>query len=296
MKKLNYLLPVLLLASFVFITSCAKDPNTTPPTILFNASPGYTTGDVSVPVNSTLKIGIIANGTSENLSHFKITQTANSQTTTVVDSTISAAQFSQNFTITTAPIAGVVKLTFSVSQSDGETAELSMSITTTAAAPGAIRSYNQKILGSYDNTSYGSSFASSDGSVYTMADAKTNAAKIDWMYFYGTTFLATIASPNDATAGTIFTDATNGLSKWSVRNDTKFAIVTLPSGVTWDNITTDAEIIPLATGATETKASSLAVGKIISFKTVTGKMGLIRVEAITGTGAGSITYSVKVQQ
>jgi len=296
MKKSNYFFAIVLMASVVFLTSCETDPTATPPTLLFNASPGFTTGDVSVPVNSVLQIGIIASATSSNLSHFSITQTANSQTTTLLDSTISAAQFSQNFTITSAPVAGSVTLTFTVSQSDGESAALSITITTTAPVAGPITNYTGKILGSYDNTTYGSSFASADGTVYKMPEAKANAAKIDWMYFYGTTDLSTIASPKDPTAGLVFTDPVNGLSKWSVLNDTRFAIVTLPSGVTWDNITTDAEIIPLASGATATKASALTVGKIVSFKTVTGKMGLMKIEAITGTGSGSITYSVKVQQ
>lgn len=295
MKKFNYLIAVFLMASGLFITSCETDPATTPPTILFNASPGYTTGDVSVSAGSVLQIGIIANGTSANLSRFKITQTANSQTSTLLDSTISAAQFSQNFTITAAPVAGVVKLTFSVSQSDGESTELSITITTTAPVAGPIKNYIQKILGSYDNITYGSSFASSDGTVYTLSEAKTNAAKVDWMYYYGTTNLATLASPKDATVSTIYSGS-NGPASWTVRNDTRFAIVVLPTGVTWDNITTDAEIIPLASGATATSVSSLTAGKIVSFKTASGKMGLIKVEAITGTGAGSITYSVKVQQ
>jgi hypothetical protein len=116
------------------------------------------------------------------------------------------------------------------------------------------------------------------------------------MYYYGSASnLATLVAPVDATASSVFS-GTNGPANWTVRNDTKLGKVTLPTGVTWDNITTDAEIIPLATGLTETKVNMLTVGQIVSFKTVTGKMGLIKIEAISGTTAGSITYSVKVQQ
>ena len=69
-----------------------------------------------------------------------------------------------------------------------------------------------------------------------------------------------------------------------------------PTGVTWESITTDKEIIPLATGASATKVGSLIAGKIVSFYTVTGKMGLIKIDAVTGLADGTITYSVKVQE
>jgi hypothetical protein len=296
MKRISYLLSIVLVASIVFLPSCQKDPVTSAPTILFNATPGFTTTDVSVTAGSVIKIGIIANGTSSNLSRITISQLVGAQSTTLHDSTFSSAQFSQNFTIATASVAGSVKLTFKISQEDGETAELSLTITTTVATGGAISVYSAKILGSSENLTVGSSFASSNGQVYDLASAKTNSALIDWMYYYNTTNLATIASPKDATVASVFTSATNGPATWATRNDTRFQVVTLPTGVTWDNITTDTQIIPLASGASSTKISSLTVGKIISFYRADGKMGLIKVDAITGTTAGTITYSVKVQQ
>ena len=209
------------------------------------------------------------------------------------DSTFSSDTYSIDFNVIAASQTGTVKFTFKITAADGESSEISLSITTTA---GPITSCSQKILGSYDNTTTGSSFASADGTVYSLADAKTNTAKIDWMYYYGSVSnLATLVAPIDATASSVFS-GTNGPANWTVRNNTKLAKVTLPAGVTWDNITTDAEIIPLATGLTETKVNMLTVGQIVSFKTVTGKMGLIKIEAISGTTAGSLTYSVKVQQ
>ena len=114
------------------------------------------------------------------------------------------------------------------------------------------------------------------------------------MYYYGVTNLATLASPNDATVTDIFSSG-NGPASWSVRNDTRFAKVSLLSGTTWDAITTDAEILPLVAGISDTRVNLLTPGQIVAFKTVTGKQGLIKIESITGTGAGTITYSVKVQ-
>lgn len=293
MKKLNFVYAFLLISTLAFFAACGTDEETTPPSIMFNAATGYTTSDVTVPAKTALKIGIIASKTSAKLTNMKITQTVNNVPTTVQDSTFSSDSYSIDFNVKAPAQVATVKYTFKITAADGESAEISLSITTTA---GPVTSYTQKILGSYDNTTSGSSFASATGTVYALADAKTNAAKVDWMYYYGSTGnLATLVAPVDATASSVYSGA-NGPASWSVRNDTKLAKVTLPTGVTWDNITTDAEIIPLATGLTETKVNNLAVGQIVSFKTVTGKMGLIKIDAITGTAAGSITYSVKVQQ
>ena len=151
-----------------------------------------------------------------------------------------------------------------------------------------------KILGA-QGSSTGSSFASIDGTVYKIADAKANAAKIDWLYFYGATNLATLASPNDAAAASVFNDPTNGLATWSVRNNTLFKKVTGP--VDWNGIVNDSLImIETASGVTNSKINSLVVNNYLSFITASGKKGMIKVEAINGNDSGTITISVKVQQ
>lgn len=293
MKKISLVFVILLMATVPFITSCGTDEEGTPPSLMFNAAPGYTTSDVTVAANTPLKVGIIAGSTSAKLTNMKITQTLDGIQTTIHDSTFSSDAYNIDFGIKAPLQALSVKFTFKITAADGESAEISLNVTTTA---GAIKAYNQKILGSFDNTTTGSSFASADGTVFSLADAKTNAAKVDWMYYYGSNSnLATLVAPADATASSVFS-GTNGPANWTVRNNTKIGKVTLPTGVTWDNITTDTEIIPLATGLTESKVNMLAVGQIIAFKTVTGKMGLIKIEAISGTTAGSLTYAVKVQQ
>lgn len=299
MKKHNLIIALLLISSITFFTSCGTDGEATDvkPTINFQGGAGFTSGDVTLKAGESLKVGINAFSNSSSkakLKSFKVVRTFNNTPFVALDSTLSTTDaFNINLESSAYPQAGTERWTFTITDKDGEFAEISFNVTTTAGGP--IKSYTQKILGSYDNSSYGSSFASSDGTVYTLADAKTNAAKIDWMYYYGVSNQATLASPNDATVAEIFNTA-NGPVNWSVRNDTRFAAVSLPSGLTWDNITTDADILPYASNAADTKANKLIVGQVVAFKTVAGKQGLIKVEAITGTGAGTITYSVKVQE
>ncbi len=301
MKQLNFLFAFLLAASIPFITSCGTDGESTDvhPAINFVGGAGFTSADVTLKAGDPIKVGINAfSNTSSNakLAKFKIVRTFNNIPFTALDSTLSSTNaFSITLESFAYPAAGTERWTFTITDKDGVSAELSFNIITTAGA--AIKSYNQKILGSYDNTTYGSSFASADGVVYKLADAKANASKIDWMFYYGGgTSLATLVSPSDAAAASVYSSS-DGPASWTIRNNTKFAKVALPVNIKWESITNDSEIIPLATGITETKANLLIANQIVAFKAVTGKMGLIKVESITGTGGASyITYSVNAQE
>ena len=299
MKKLNFLFAIILMASMPFFTSCGTDGETTDvkPTINFTGGTGFTSSDVTLKAGDLIKVGISAfsNASSKTkLKIFKVVRTFNNNAFVALDSTLNSTDaFNITLESYAYPAAGVEKWTFTITDKDGAFSEISFNVTTTAGGP--IKSYSQKILGSYDNSAYGSSFASADGTVYSLADAKANAAKIDWMYYYGATAFATLSSPSDASAASVFSSS-NGPANWSVRNDTKLGKVTLPTGLTWDAITTDAEIVALASNVSDSKVTALTVGQFLAFKTVTGKSGLIKVETITGTGAGTITYSVKVQE
>lgn len=287
------------MATVPFFTSCGTDDGTTDvkPTINFTGGNGFTSSDVTLQAGDAMKVGISAfsnTSSKTKLKTFKVVRTFNNNAFTALDSTLNTTDaFNITLESFAYPAAGVEKWTFTITDKDGAFAEISFNVTTTAGGP--IKSYSQKILGSYDNSAYGSSFASADGTVFSLADAKANAAKIDWMYYYGATAFATLAAPSDATASSVFS-GTNGPANWSVRNATKLGKVSLPTGLTWDAITTDAEIVMLASDVADTKATALTVSQIVAFKTVTDKLGLIKIEAITGAGAGTLTYSVKVQE
>lgn len=287
MRKTTFIL-ALLISGIAFISSCTKD--TTPPTINFLGGAGYTSSDATIDAGSSVKIGITATSGTAKLASLEIEAVHNNTPVQLYDTTFSSDTYSRDFTFTVDEV-GETKLIFTITDKDGETAEVFLTIT--ANAVNNIVTYTEKILGSYDNSAYGSSFASVDGTVYKIADASANSAKIDWMYFYGVSNQATIAAPDDADAATIFT-GTNGLQNWTTKNATRFRKVT--EGAVWDNITTSADIAALATNTTETKANQLLVGNIVAFKTVSNKLGLIKITDIETGGAGSIKYDVKVQQ
>ena len=158
-----------------------------------------------------------------------------------------------------------------------------------------IITYSDKILGSYDNTSDGSSFASIDGTVYSWTDASSNSEKIDLVYFYGATNEATIAAPDDSDAESVF-----DFSNWTTQNSTKFGTTTLTAS-DFDAVDDDIEIKEEATDLTASKVNQLSVDDVIAFETAStssnpSKKGLIKINSITTGSDGTIDITVKVQE
>lgn len=158
------------------------------------------------------------------------------------------------------------------------------------AAP-AIQTWTGKTLGA-QSSSTGSFFASVDGTVMTLTQATSNQAKADFAYYYGDVNLATLAAPDDASLNG-GTGNFTWCQSWTTKNQTRFTLTTLTTAEF--DAATAATINALADPA-ESKVSSLAQGKVIAFKTASGKKGLIKVTSITTGASGSITLDVKVQQ
>ena len=298
MKKFCYFFLTALASGLAMLNSCSDDENLTPvdetPIINFVGGAGYIFTDATLKVNETFKVGINAFSnvnTGSNLVKFTITRIFNNVPFSR-DTTINTDQLNIIVNATANSQVGQEKWYFKVTDKNNKTKEISFTITTESAA-GPINSFDMKVLGSYANAT-GSSFASIDGTVYTMAQATANSAKIDWLYFYGSASgpnQATIASPLDSDAQSVYP----GISSWAVKNNTLFKKVT--DVIDWNSITDDQIIVEqTASGVTQTKVNKLAVDNIMAFITASGKKGMIKVNQITGTTDGTITISVKVQQ
>ena len=301
MKKLSILvMSFLLISASSLLTSCSKDDSTNPtdvkPVVNFKGGATYTSVDASFPVGSEFKVGIVASSnvsSGAKLVKFTVIRTFNNLPSTAIDTVLNTTAFNVDIIATTRSVVGTERWTYTITDKDNQVVELSLNITTQQVY-GPLTEFTMKVLGA-QKTITGSSFASIDGTVYGLADAKTNAGKIDWLYFYGATNLATLAAPIDADAAIVFSDPLNGVATWSVRNATKFKKVT--DQITWSAITNDSALIALtSSGVTNTKVNSLSKNDILAFITASGKKGIIRVDDITTSESGQITISVKVQQ
>jgi hypothetical protein len=293
MKNLKFLLFVLLPLGILSMSSCSKDA--TPPTIKFTQGTGYTSGDVSVPVNSILKIGITARAGSSKLANFKATIYAPGSQSTPVDSTFSGDTFARDFTITTPDQAGTGSINFVITDADGQTAAVSINITTTAEP---INVFTAILMGGQQNADLGSFYSTGENVVMNLGTARQNAAKADLVYYYGTTNQASIVAVSDAQLGDVpvFAECTS----WLPKNDTKFKLMT---GIDWATITDESGIKEHAVNLTETHINNLAIGNIVAFETAAtstnpGKKGLYKVVEINGTSGAdrSIKLEIKIQK
>lgn len=203
MKRIFFALPAILLSGTMFMSSCSKSEDTTtpsePPVINFVAKAGYVSGDATLTVGEKFKVNITAfpNTTSNSkLARLIVTRVFQNSPSTVLDTTFSLTSLNAEFTSAALGVAGQEKWFYKIIDKNNQSAEISLTITTQLSS-GPINAFSMKILGA-QSAATGSSFASIDGSVYTLAEAKANQAKVDWMYYYGATDLATLAAPDDA--------------------------------------------------------------------------------------------------
>ena len=164
-----------------------------------------------------------------------------------------------------------------------------------------IRTWTNRTLGSLAHASTaGSSFASSNGTVYSIANAKTNSGLIDMIYSNGAQYPFALVAPNLSAIGSLPENSANRVETWTTRNATRFAKLTSVTAAQFDAATDDLEIVQHVTDAavSANNVTSLAAGNIVGFITAGGKRGLIKVISTNTSSAAnqSITIDVKVQQ
>lgn len=172
--------------------------------------------------------------------------------------------------------------------------------TPTPTTYGDVNTFSAKIMGGQNNATVGSFLATDNGEVITSAAAAASAtvqARVDLVYFFGTTNQASIGAPNDSVVAIAHTGSTS-LPSWTSKNATKLVKTTLSAA----DFTASANDSLVKTVTESTISASyvntLAVGNVVAFKTASGKLGLFHVQSIDGTTGTdrSITINVKVQK
>lgn len=304
MKKINSLLiGVSILFAGFFTTSCNKD-TTNDATIGLVAGTGYITESTTVAAGSTLKFKWTATST-PNMKYISIARdgvalSGDGWSYKAIDSNYENAYNGE--ASLTAPLSGgpYVYAIIVYDKDQTELARVEVTITITAAV--TINSYTATLYNGlwYTDAGSGAFIDLETGTTYSQTGSgallsSTDQAKVDLLYWYGSSTTYTLAAPNDAVAqGSQGAAATKN---WTVRNATKLKTVTISE--TWDNLTV-ANIDSYATGfGSDTKLTGLSVGQIIAFQTVGGKNGLIKVDALNGTSGSktdNASLSIKVEQ
>jgi len=289
MKILKSLVLVALVA--VAFTSCKKDDTTLPAPVISFLN-GVNEASVAVGSDYTIAGTITSEEGLSEVKYFQVTSTGETQLGQAITSFQNANSYSFQKQILDVNVQTVIKVM--ATDKKNQTSVLNFTIKVNG---NTITSYNNIVLGAQSNTTIGSSFASFNGQVYDLTSAKANSSKIDVIFFYGATNMATLSAPNNtADLDQVFTSASKP-STWIVQNGTKLEKRT---DVVFENVATGNDI-PNVNSTGSSKVSNVAVGDVICFRTAStntdfpNKNGVLKVSAINGTsGTATITFSVKV--
>ncbi len=303
MKRINLVLLTLGILSAGFFNSCNTDEEEpTPPTIIITEQAGatYAPGtsvDFLLDISSNEELvsfwvdeSIVSNPFGEIVAMDPAEVLVIEDWT--FDNNIHSAKLTYRYNIPETGVAAgsVVKLDFEIE--DKETTGTNSIEFTVVSGAGSIQSYTAVLLGAHEATT-GSFYATSTNTVYTVSDAAANQAAVDFVYYFGASNQATVASPDDSGAAEF---AIFGLDSWTTKNATRFATTTL-SSLDFDAIVDDAAILVQAGNVSDmTKANMLVVDDVFAFTTAAGKAGLVKVSDVTTGTDGSITLQVKVQE
>jgi hypothetical protein len=300
MKKLM-LFGLGVVASLSVLTSCKKEELAAPTVSFQNAKTSYAATSATDTVFETT-ITVDAPAKIETIKIYKVSDSGKSSEKIISSDFTSSTQhiFQYKFR------AG--KYEIEATDKENQTTSAYFTFTGYTSTAGEIVSYSTKIMGAQFNNGLGSFLSTSNGTVYSAANAKLNSSLIDFVYCYrgvtsNVTYKAIIGAPSDADVK-IGHANTTGFSSWSNYNNTLFGYSSLTSSE-FDAIVDDSEFNSIPT-LNETHVFDLAEGDIVAFKTQAGKYGYFRVKSINvgvqGGDAiqkyqdGSIEIDVKVQK
>jgi hypothetical protein len=280
LKKLSFLMFTALFSMLIVLNGCKKDEEEKidlGPTLTLKTGEGYTSSDFEVIEGDTLKFGVIAakSATHDNfLTRFNIYF----GDLTLVDSVINVADFDADYSFIFNGI-GTTKMTFKITAQQGLTAEKELNVVIKEPPVTGVEVMKKSNIemGSF-NDPIGSFFNTADTIVYTLAVAKENQEKVDFLFFKGASNQNAIAAPSDSAANTVY-----NLQDWTIKNETQF-ILTEMTPEEFIAIG-DLHVFPeFDTVNASSNINQLEVGNILIFKTVADKLGYIHISDLYSRG------------
>lgn len=194
------------------------------------------------------------------------------------------------------------------SNRSSKSVDIKINAATVPVDPIAIDAFPARLLGAQDNATVGSFLDANLGTVYTIANARANAARVDMAYLQGSASAgqgAVIGSLSDASVAQVF--ATSDGS-WSTRNNTRFKNTSLSEAEFNAIGANEGQKLTAAYAAgtepnvangnqsegSASRVNQLTAGKVFAFRTADGKDGLAYVVSVAPGETGTITLNIKV--
>lgn len=296
--KINnqFLISVVVSICCLILISCNKESNETLPVINLKNNAGYTTNKCYL-TNHIIKLGIIASGKDANITNLVIKCKGKDFTKTITDEgcNTSLLDIEKSFTNVW---GDTLQWTITVMDKNRNFASLNIITFDTSKIYAPIKSYTNLEMGIQNNASLPQLLNAANGTLYSVAQGQQNPGLIDVLcYFYVTSGLPsyTFSSAGDSDAPLYYPF----VSSLSIKNYTDWDYATQLSAASFDNCSTDSLLVASfhsGAGFSSRKYKFADAGKVVPFKTQSGKIGLIKVLSVSGNEAGKIVFDLKIQQ
>lgn len=306
MKKLPYLISIIIIFSLFIFNGCKNDDDKKlPPTITFKNGAEYTQDGAVIQVGHKLFFGIHAEGISEAITNFTIKKVLDNGTViTVMDTGLFTSKldidkvFYQN-------VEDKATWTFTVMDRNRLSANVTMDIYRDPHSTyGGIYYYPSIKLGYQNNPDYGHFLDPATGHVYFEDSATENQSRVNILCYYDLT--NSPSSPVLSSAGEMDNASTVAqtlypcITNWAIRNFTKWDI-SVDNNPVSESAFNDAQndsllIVSYHEVWGKKKFKYATAGKIIPFMTAAGKLGLIKVLSADEFESGKIVIALKIQQ
>lgn len=286
-----------------FLSGCDKEKNPGyPPVILLKPGGQYTSEGAYVPVGGKLTFGLSVSGSGAAITNLRVKRISEGSKITEIDNGMFITKGGLDTTLIFNKGSAVSeKWTFFVMNANRDTSSVSVTVNLgSGSAYGDIDSFPSVIVGYHLNNVYPHFIDLNTGLAYDHSSVTGHEAAIDLAAFWYITSgksSPTLTCPGYPSAQTYYPE----FNSWTIRNSTVYDYFTSDNALISDELFNKAgNDSLLVAGYTPQNVSGLckycSTGKVIPFKTSTGKYGLIMIKRADETQDGSMEVAIKIQK
>jgi hypothetical protein len=294
---------------FLFLTilslsifSCSPEDNPGKSTLFLKTGVAYTANGAYVPLGGKIRIGIQASGGGSPLTYLRIEKITSSGTFTQLDKGIYVGNegFDEDF-IFSKDTNSFERWKVLMMNADRDTVSMSFNVfRDSGSSYGDITFIPSITMGLQGNTLYDQYLDLENGVSYNSSNVQGHEADINWLGYYYVT--SGLPSPSFTCPGYTASIAYYPeLGSWPVKSSTVYDYVTSDNNLIsieqFDAAENDSLLV---SGFKPEKVSGNCkycyTGKVVPFKTQSGKYGMIKVIRADQVADGTMELSIKVQK
>lgn len=276
--------------------SCKKEKTHIPPTLDLKSGEEFVSDGAIVSEGKALKFGVIVNSGDAKITNIVIKRISGTNTKTLLDKGIYLDKIDTTYTFYKDSCRNE-EWVISVMDQNRNSVYSSIHISkSNIISYGEIIYHPSITLGYQNNTVYPHYFDPINGKTYFTKPSESEQNTTDILVYYYTdisTPSPTFSSPAELDAPTYYSE----LSTWTKKNYTAYDYITKVSIAEFDAATNDSLLIKKYDDLWGRRKYKYAIANtLFPFKTIAGKLGIVKVISADLNDTGKITFALKIQK